>query len=364
MPVISTQVISTHGEALDDEEKSMTSATTPDPQASLPGIPAPAGRTVGKRIVRWCLMLALLVSIVMNIVLWSLSTDWFGDSGNVRESFHAGNKSAKSKLAIIEISGTIMPPFTNRTLRAIKQAKDDDNVKGVLLQIDSPGGFVADSHQIYHRLKELAETKPIVVSMKSLAASGGYYVAMGAGENGRIFAEPTTWTGSIGVIIPRYEFVGLKEKLGIDSKPLKTGEFKDALNPFSPLTEREKAVWDNILNQAFERFVTVIEKNRKPLNREKVVKLATGQIYTADDALKFGLIDAIGYEDDALKELAEVADVTDPRIVKYEHNTGLMDLILGSKAQLDPAVQWRNWLESTVPREMFYFSWAPIVPHQ
>lgn len=341
----------------------MTSTmNNPVPDAPQVVANSPARPAFRRRILRWTVLLLLLISIGLNLFLWTISKDWFGSSESLSENYHSGDKKSKSKLAIIEITGTIMPPFTGRTLRAIKQAKDDDNVKGVLLQVDSPGGFVADSHQIYHRLKELAEKKPIVVSMKSLAASGGYYVAMGGGENSRIFAEPTTWTGSIGVIIPRYEFTGLKEKLGIDSKPLKTGEFKDALNPFSPLTEREKAVWDNILQQAFDRFITVIDDNRKPLNREKVTKLATGQIYTADDALKFGLIDAIGYEEDALAELSTVAQVTDPKVVKYGHTSGLVDLILGSKAQLDPAAQFRNWLEAAVPREMFYFSWSPIVP--
>jgi protease-4 len=341
----------------------MTSPMPVQNSSDSPRPPAPPPRrSLAARLGTLLVWTILIVSIGGNIAFWTLTQDWFGESKGVSEHFHSGNHKSKDKLAIIEISGTIMPPFTSRTLKAIKLAKEDSAVKGVLLQVDSPGGFVADSHQIYHRLKELAETKPIYVSMKSLAASGGYYVAMGAGENGKIYAEPTTWTGSIGVIIPRYEFVGLKEKLGIDSKPLKTGEFKDSLNPFSPLSDREKAVWDNIIQQAFSRFITVIDDNRKPLNREMVTKLATGQIYTADDALKFGLIDAIGYEEDVLKDLGELVEVSDPQVVKYAHSTGLIDLVLGAKVQLDPAAQWRSWLETTVPREMFYFSWAPVIP--
>ncbi len=337
------------------------------PSASASGWappPPPPPKPPLRRLLRWVLLLVLVISLVTNCVLWMVTSNLFSGHSGPSERFHAGNRTAKDKIAIIEISGTIMPPFTDRTLRAIKHALDDKHVKGVLLQVDSPGGFVADSHQIYHRLKELAEKKPIVVSMKSLAASGGYYVAMGAGANGRIFAEPTTWTGSIGVIIPRFEFIGLKEKLGIDSKPLKTGEFKDALSPFHPLTENEKAVWENILQQAFERFITVIDENRQPLTRENVKKLATGQIYTADDALKFGLIDAIGFEEDALKELKSVAKVTDPKVVKYEFPSGVVDLLLGSQARQDPAAQWRDWLEATVPRAMFYCSWAPAIPHR
>ncbi|MES2793599.1 MAG: signal peptide peptidase SppA [Planctomycetota bacterium] len=325
--------------------------------------PPPPPRHPLRRLLRWGVVLVLLVSLVANGVFWATSSLFSSQSGPI-ERFHAGTRKSKDKLAIIEVSGTIMPPFTNRILRSIKHALEDQQVKGVLLQVDSPGGFVSDSHQIYHRLKELAEKKPIVVSMQSLAASGGYYVAMGAGEKGKIFAEPTTWTGSIGVIIPRYEFLGLKEKLGIDSKPLKTGEFKDALSPFHPLSENEKAVWDNILQQAFDRFINVIDENRSALTRENVKKLATGQIYTADDALKFGLIDAIGFEEDALKELTSMAKVTNPQIVKYDFQSGFVDLLMGSQARLDPAVQWRDLLEATVPRAMFYCSWAPAIPHR
>lgn len=345
----------------------MTSPSEPQPQQPPPGYwppPPPPPRPVWQRMLGWTIAFALLVSIVLNVVLWNVTSNLFSSTAGPTERYYQGKKLARDKLAIIEISGTIMPPFTGRILRSIKQAKDDAHVKGVLLEIDSPGGFVADSHQIYHRLKELAEKKPIIVSMKSLAASGGYYVAMGAGENSRIYAEPTTWTGSIGVIIPRYELTGLKDKLGIDSKPLKTGEFKDALNPFSPLSDKEKALWENILKQSFDRFVDIIDKNRKPLTREQVKKLATGQIYTADDALKFGMIDAIGFEEDALNDLKAVAKTSDPQIVKYEFQSGVLDLILGSQARMDPATQWRNWLETTVPRAMFYCSWAPVVPHQ
>jgi protease-4 len=325
--------------------------------------PPPPPRPVWKRVLRGLVATILIVSIIMNYVLWTFTSNLFSSNSAPTERYHSGKRLAQDKLVIIPVSGTIMPPFTGRILRSIKHALEDKHVKGVLLEIDSPGGFVADSHQIYHRLKELAQRKPIIVSMKSLAASGGYYVAMGAGENSRIYAEPTTWTGSIGVIIPRYEFIGLKEKIGIDSQPLKTGEFKDALNPFKPLTEREKAVWDNILQQSFDRFLTVIDENRKPLTKEKVRKLATGQIYTADDALANGLIDAIGFEEDALKDLKILAKSTDPQVVKYEFQSGMLDLILGSQMRADPAMQWRDWLETTVPRAMFYCSWAPAIPH-
>ncbi|HIE99186.1 MAG TPA: S49 family peptidase, partial [Fuerstia sp.] len=157
-------------------------------------------RSVGRRI----LVAVLMASIFMNVMLLlSTAVDTTSTSQNVQQSHHSGDATASAKLVVINFSGTIMPPFTGRWLAQIEHAQKDDDVQGVLLAIDSPGGLVADSHQLYHELQKLAQKKPIYVAMKRMAASGGYYLAMGIGTEGRIFAEPTTWTGSIGVIIPR-----------------------------------------------------------------------------------------------------------------------------------------------------------------
>ncbi len=174
-----------------------------------------------------------------------------------------------------------MPPFTERILKSLERAEDDPEVRGVLLIVDSPGGLVADSHQIYHRLTRLREKKPVAVSMRRMAASGGLYVAMGAGPQGMIFAEPTTWTGSIGVIIPRYEISELAEKVGVEPGSLKTGELKDSLNPIRPLSEQEIKVWNEILAESLDQFIDVIDQNRDTLDNAEVRELATGQVYTA-----------------------------------------------------------------------------------
>lgn len=334
---------------------------SPLPAAPHQPPPPPPPRPHRRKWVTRILLALFLLSVGINLVQWVTGSWNFTSSSSLVEQYVSGSKTAEQRIAIIQVQGTIMPPFTGRTLKAIKQAREDKTVVGVLLEIDSPGGFVADSHQILHRLIELRKEKPIVVSMQSMAASGGYYVAMGAGPTGKIFAEPTTWTGSIGVIIPRYELVGLKEKLGIDSKPLKTGEFKDALNPFEPLSDREKAVWDNILNQSFERFIDVIDEGRGSLNREQVRKLATGEVYTADDAFKHGLVDAIGYREDAIAHLQGELKISEAKVFVYASSPGLIDLILGARAP-EPAAQLRGWLEATVPRAMFYCSWLPGLP--
>ncbi|WP_010583031.1 signal peptide peptidase SppA [Schlesneria paludicola] len=308
------------------------------------------------------LMAALVLSILANIGLFSAYRQYFSNVDPPHERFHSGSVTSTEKIAILKMESTIMPPYTERLIRQIDHAAKDKEVKGVLLVVDSPGGLVADSHQIYHRLQKLRNEKPVYVQMKRIAASGGYYIAMGAGPDGMIYAEPTTWTGSIGVILPRYDFSKLADTYGVASDPLKTGKFKDTLNPFRPMTDDERKLWENIIDQSYQKFITVIDDNRKTLNRDAVTALATGQIYTADDAKQNMLIDEIGFEEDSLAALKEKIGVKNPRVVNYETPTSLMDIVLGnSKAQVtgDP---WKSFIESTVPRAMYYCSWLPVMP--
>jgi len=329
-----------------------------------PGAPPPIViRQQGRSLFARLLFLLLLVSIVVNVGMYVSYREYFSSGTEPIERFQSGDRLAVDKIAVINVSGTIMPPFTGRILKAIKQARNDENVRGIILAIDSPGGLVADSHQIYHRLKALGEDKPIIVVMKRIAASGGYYIAMGAGTGTKIFVEPTTWTGSIGVIIPHYDVSGLVEKWNVKVEPLKTGEFKDSLSPFRPLTDRDRAVWDAILDDAFQKFVTVIAENRPKLDAAAVKKLATGQVYTADQALANGLVDVLGYEDDAINELKKQLGLEQVRVVVYQFQPTLIDLLTASVQAKQPETRWRAMMESTVPRAMYFCSWAPGLPN-
>lgn len=313
------------------------------------------------RLLGWLFWLVLLASLGWNGWMYQSQRDYFARSQPPSERFHSGDRLAKDKLAIIKVTGTIMPPVTERVLESIQQAQEDDQVKGVLLAVDSPGGLVTDSHQIYHRLRELTALKPVFVSMGSLAASGGYYISMGAGPEARIFAEPTTWTGSIGVIIPHYEVAALAGQLGIEAAPLKTGEFKDALSPFRKMTDRDREVWEKILDQSFQQFLEVIDLNRSKLDRDQVRTLATGQIYTAKDALENGLVDELGYEDDALDALRKQLGLAQARVVTYEHRPGLLSVALRFVKPAEPVSPWQSLVDSAIPRAMFLSSW-PALP--
>lgn len=340
------------------------STETPQPDAGQPQIIVnvpPQGGVLGSWFVR-ILCSFLLLSLIVNFALISTTAELAQFDSGSQESFVSGDREAKDRIAIIELEGTIMPPFTGRILNMIEDATEDDTIKGVILSIDSPGGFVADSHQIYHRIQQLAEKKPIYVSMKRIAASGGVYAAMGIGEGGKIFAEPTTWTGSIGVIVPRYDASGLAEKFGVKSDSLTTGEFKDSLNPFRPLSERDLEVWTAIIDDSFDRFVSIVAEGRAGLDEETVrEKLATGQIFTANQAVENGLIDGIAFEEEVIDTLQADLNLDSVNVFKYSYTPTPLEILLGGVESRDPEVMWRKAMEATVPRAMYYCSWLPVL---
>lgn len=334
-------------------------------QASSPEITVPRGQEQVIRIIvdtnrsarsTWwprVLMAAFIFSLMMNLALFSAYGTYFQATEGPQEQYHSGSKTARKKVAILSASATIMPPFTERIIETIQKAAEDEDVIGAVLVVDSPGGLVADSHQIYHELTLLARKKPLFVQMKRIAASGGYYIAMAAGEEGKVFAEPTTWTGSIGVIIPHYNLTEVAEKVGVRSEPLTTGEFKDSLSAFKPLSEREREVWSGIIDEAFQRFLGVIETGRPQLNRQQIEAVATGRVFTADQAVAEGLVDGIGYLDETIDKLREHLGVDEVRAVEYSHPPTLADLFLGSMQAPSEVTLLRQLFDSPSPQAFY-----------
>lgn len=302
------------------------------------------------------LVFLLLLSGLINLVLFVAVAQQSSDSTAPAEIHVSGDRTDAEKIALLEVTGTISPPFTERWIRTIRAISEDDDVKGVVLRIDSPGGLVADSHQIYHALDQLrTESKiPIYVSMARIAASGGYYIAMGAGPEARIFAEPTTWTGSIGVIMPRYDLSELAARIGVEADPLVTGKFKDTLSPLRDMTGEERALWQEIINDAFIQFKDVILKGRPKLDQPRLDELATGQVFTARQAKENGLVDEIGFQDDAIKALAGTLGIEEPRVVRYEHPLSLLELLTGATARESAAAPWEELLGPQVPQVLYY----------
>jgi protease-4 len=314
----------------------------------------PKGSLLGRRF----LMLILGVSILANFWMLGKYNEYFIQTAELPEKFHSGETFADKKIAVIRAHGLIAEEASDYVVKQAKQAKEDDDVVAVVVEIDSPGGLVSDSHRIYHRLSELSSEKPVIISMKGLAASGGYYIAMAAGKNGKIFAEPTTWTGSIGVIMPHFDVVGLMDKLGVRTDPIKTGPLKDSGSPFHVMTDEERDSWTHIINQSFETFLNVIDEGRPNLSLDQVRELATGEVYTAEDAMQKGLIDAIGYLEEAIDEAKNRAGLQQVRVVTYSKTPTVLELLTGASSQAAamPKIDANLLLELTVPRALYLFT--------
>jgi protease-4 len=243
------------------------------------------------------------------------------------------------RIAVIPVEGVIGDEMAKTVNRHLKQYGNDSRVKAILLRVDSPGGGVSASQEIYREVKRVKEEKKkkVVVSMASVAASGGYYIACPADK---IFANPGTVTGSIGVIA---EWLNYKELAGwAKLKPVvfKSGEFKDTGSPMRDLTEREKQYFQGMIDELYAQFVGAVFEGRKgrggegnELNEERVKALADGRVYTGESALKFGLIDSIGNYEDAVKETAKMVGIKgEPQIVtppKPRGGVSILDLLLG-----------------------------------
>jgi protease-4 len=189
--------------------------------------------------------------------------------------------------------------------RSINEARNNDDVKAVVLRIDSPGGNALTSDLIWREIELTKKVKPVVVSMGNYAASGGYYIACNATK---IFAENNTITGSIGVFGILPNFSGLTNKMGIHSEQVKTHENAGNYNPFAPIDEKFKAITTEGVEQIYKTFVSHVAQGRK-MTFAQVDAIAQGRVWTGSDAIKIGLVDKIGGLDDAIKEAARLAKI-------------------------------------------------------
>jgi len=259
---------------------------------------------------------------------------------------HSPGRNA-GEFAVIRINGIITEydtregPFIYRenpvsgVINRLNIIKNDNAIKGVLLIIDSPGGVVTASDMLYRKIISFKEENhlPVITLMKQVATSGAYYVASGTDF---IVALPTTITGSIGVIMYNFNVKGLMDKFGVKYVAIKTGEHKDIISPFKSIDESEIKWLKSIVDQMLDQFIDVVDQGRKNLNRGDVKKLADGRIYTAKDARDKGLIDEIGYFDDAIGILKERAGISHPRIVEYRKEKVLRDIIEGAALSYFP----------------------------
>lgn len=257
--------------------------------------------------------------------------DYFDVSQDVEEKYHSGAPHGRDKVAIISVSGAILDgAFVERQ---IKRAREDKHVKAVVVRVVSPGGTITGSDYIFHHLTKLRQEKqiPLVVSMGSIAASGGYYVAMAVGAQEKaIYAEPTTTTGSIGVIIPHYDLSGLLSRFDVKEDSLASHPRKQMLSMTRPISEDHRQLLEAYLNEAFTRFKDVVKEGRPAFRTDPAAldQLATGEIFTAPQAKKHGLVDEIGFIEDAIDRALALAQLSkdDTRVVEYRRFPALLDI--------------------------------------
>ena len=212
----------------------------------------------------------------------------------------------KSKVGVglIEVRGMILD--SKETIRQLRYFLKQDNVKAVVLRVDSPGEIVAPSQEIYAEVKKFAAKKKIIVSMGSLAASGGYYISAPATM---IYANPGTITASIGVILKLSNIESLMDKIGIKSHTLKTGKYKDSGSPLRQFSAEDRAMLQSVIDNTHQQFVKAVAEGRK-LPIEDVQKIADGRILSGEQAMGYKLVDRLGTLQDAIEEAGRVAGIS------------------------------------------------------
>jgi protease IV len=250
----------------------------------------------------------------------------FGDAADpLREYTLEGGGS--DRILLISVQGTISdtpqkglvrssPSMVQQVVSQLKKAEQDERIKAVLLKINSPGGTMVASDVLYHEISSYKDRTgaKVVVSMMDVAASGAYYLSLPADT---IMAHPTTITGSVGVIFLRPKVGALMDKIGLGVDVIKFGKNKDMGSPFRDSTEEEKSIMQKAVNDFGERFIRLVQKHRK-LKEQAMGEISTARVFTADEALKWGLVDKIGYISDAVKEAKTLAGLAgDARLVVY-----------------------------------------------
>lgn len=353
----------------------MSSASPPNNSASAPQqVVIQQQRSALGRYGKYVVML-LVLCVMALLGLQARYESYFSKPGDPQENYHSLSKEATKKIAIISVSGTIVEgnDFVKQQIDRVEKDKD---IVAVVLRIDSPGGTVTHSDYLYHHLRELTNQEnrklPMVVSMGSMCASGGYYMAMAVGDQeNAIFAEPTTWTGSIGVVIPHYDLSGLLATYSVKDDSIASHKNKLMGSPTRELTTEERAeereLLQNLVNISFERFKDIVRAGRPQLAGDDgaLDKVATGQIFTASQALDLGLVDSIGFIEDAIERAAELADRDSKKLrcIEYEEPPMTVSELLSAQTPQRNILSGdlQALLDLTAPRAYYLCTWLPSV---
>ncbi len=228
------------------------------------------------------------------------------------------------KVALVRVTGVILD--STDTIDELKEYSKDNSIKAIVIRVDSPGGAVAPSQEIYSEILKIKETKTIVVSMGSVAASGGYYIAAPAHK---IVANAGTLTGSIGVIMEIPNVEGLMDKIGVKTQVIKSGKHKDLASMYRTIPKEERKILQTVMDDVHDQFITAVSTSRG-ISFEETKKLADGRIFTGRMAKENGLVDEIGTLQDAIMLAGELTGIEgEPQVVTKKEKFGILDYIKG-----------------------------------
>lgn len=284
---------------------------------------------------------SLIMSVASSIIFRSkeekgIFEDFFAMSEEMFTEEVIEDGDGTNKIAVLDVEGVIMDSGDtssvfgatsynhNSFLEKLEMSKKDDSIKGIVIRVNSPGGGVVESAEIYDKIQEVKEEsdKPVYISMGATAASGGYYISAPADK---IFASPETLTGSLGVIMQGYNYEKLAEKIGVETVTIKSGPYKDIMSGNRKMTDEERKIMQNMIDNSYNQFVKIIAEGRG-MSEAEVRKVADGRIYDGRQAKEVGLIDQFGYLEDVTVAMKEDLKIKDAMVVRYTDSVGFDSL--------------------------------------
>jgi protease-4 len=249
----------------------------------------------------------------------------------------------QNRVALIRVEGAIID--SSSPVDEIREYVKDSSIKAIILRVNSPGGAVAPSQEIYEEVKKAVEKKPVVVSMGAVAASGGYYISAPATK---ILANPGTLTGSIGVIMEIPNLSGLMEKIGVKAEVIKSGKHKDIASAFRGIGKEEREILQGVMDNVHEQFMKAVSEGRE-MEMEDVRNIADGRVFSGQQALEVGLVDELGNLEDAIDTAAGLGGIKgEPKVVSKREKPGILELLdskfTGKIKELLPAIELKYLL--------------------
>ncbi|MGE7605138.1 signal peptide peptidase SppA [Peribacillus frigoritolerans] len=328
---------------------------------------------------RWAALGIAAVLFFVSIAVGAATTLFTADTENIIDELFASESAFYEEviegddfsnvIAVFDVEGTIQDTgeasllssttYNHRAfMDKLKMAEENDDIKGIILRVNSPGGGVVESAEIYEKILDIKKVKkPVYVSMGSMAASGGYYISAPADK---IYASPETMTGSLGVIMQGYNYEKLAKKYGVEFQTIKSGPHKDIMSPTREMTGEEREILQDMIDNSYDQFVKIIADGRGMTEKE-VREIADGRIYDGRQAKENHLIDDFGHLDDVIAAMKTDIGKEDAQVIRYTDEVGFGSLFsMGAQKMLgndvETAVLTKILSSSNSPRLMYLYA--------